>query len=61
VLLVLNANNRSKALVLPRMRFKGVWREIVSTTQISRKSIRDEGLAVAPHSLTLLCYERTGS
>ena len=61
VLLVLNANNRSKAFALPHMRFKGVWREIVSTTQVSRKSIRDDGLAVAPHSLTLLCYERTGS
>lgn len=59
VLLVLNASNRSKSFVLPRLRIKGTWREMINTTLASRKSIREDGLAVAPHSLTLLCYERT--
>lgn len=59
VLLVLNASNRSKMFILPRMRAKGVWKEMVDTAQTSRRSVRGDGLAVAPHSLALLCYERT--
>ena len=59
LLLVLNASNRSKLFVLPRIRNKGVWKELVNTTLRSRKSIREEGFAVAPHSLALLWYERT--
>jgi pullulanase/glycogen debranching enzyme len=59
LLLVLNASNRSKLFVLPRMRTRGMWKEMVNTTLTSRKSIREEGFAVAPHSLALLWYERT--
>jgi glycogen operon protein len=59
VLLVLNASNRSKLFVLPRIRLKGIWREMVNTAQTARRSVRGDGLTVAPHSLALLCYERT--
>ncbi len=59
VLLVLNASNRSKMFILPRMRAKGIWKELVNTAQSSRRSVRGDGLAVAPHSVALLCYERT--
>jgi glycogen operon protein len=59
VLLVLNASNRSKLFVLPRIRSKGVWRDMLNTAQTPRRSARGEGIAVAPHSLALLCYERT--
>lgn len=59
VLLVLNASNRSKMFVLPRIRSKGAWRDMLNTAQTPRRSARGEGIAVAPHSLALLCYERT--
>jgi glycogen operon protein len=58
LLLVLNASNRSKMFVLPRFRNKGTWKELVNTAQASRRSVREDGLAVAPHTLTLLSYER---
>ena len=58
LLLVLNASNRSKIFALPRFRNRGAWRELLNTAQPSRRSARDDGLAVAPHTLTLLCYER---
>ncbi len=58
LLLVLNASNRSKMFVLPRFRNKGIWKELVNTAQTSRRSVREDGLAVAPHALTLLSYER---
>jgi len=61
LLLVINASNRSKVFALPRFRNRGTWKELVNTAQPSRRSIRDESLAVAPHALTLLCYERTNS
>jgi glycogen operon protein len=59
ILLVLNASNRSKLFVLPRIRIRGTWKEMVNTAQSSRRSVRADGLTVAPHSLALLCYERT--
>lgn len=59
LLLVVNASNRSKMFALPRFRNKGQWRELVNTAQHSRRSVREDGLAVAPHALALLCYERT--
>jgi glycogen operon protein len=58
LLLVVNASNRSKLFLLPRFRFKGSWKELLNTAQPSRRSVRDEGLAVAPHTLLLLSYER---
>jgi isoamylase len=58
LLLVVNASNRSKMFSLPRFRFKGSWKELLNTAQPSRRSVRDEGLAVAPHTLLLLSYER---
>ena len=58
LLVVVNASNRSKMFALPRFRFKGSWRELLNTAQPSRRAVRDEGLAVAPHTLLLLSYER---
>ena len=58
LLLVFNASNRSKMFALPRFRNKGNWKELVNTAQHSRRSVREDGLAVAPHTLVLLSYER---
>jgi glycogen operon protein len=61
LLLVFNASNRSKMFALPRFQNGGHWREVLNTAQPPHRSVRGDYLAVAPHTLALLCYERTYS
>jgi glycogen operon protein len=59
VLLILNANNRTKVFTLPILAKPGFWRELLNTAQPARKPNKALGLSVAPHALALLCYDWT--
>ncbi len=70
LLLVLNAANRARHFVLPKLPERGVWLEIVNTANASNtavppphgvgkggRPVRSGAINAAPHSLVLLCHE----
>jgi isoamylase len=59
LLLLLNASNRARHFVLPRVTELGHWHELVNTAQPTHRVPKGQGINLAPHSLVLLCHERT--
>jgi glycogen operon protein len=59
LLLLLNASNRARHFVLPRVPELGHWQELVNTAQSTHRVPKGQGINLAPHSLVLLCHERT--
>jgi glycogen operon protein len=59
LLLLLNASNRARHFVLPKVQELGHWHELINTAQPTHRVPKGHGINLAPHSLVLLCHERT--
>jgi glycogen operon protein len=55
--LMLNASNRARHFVLPRLPEAGHWRELVNTAQPAHRVTKATGINAPPHSVVLVCYE----
>ncbi|HLV65983.1 MAG TPA: glycogen debranching protein GlgX [Polyangiaceae bacterium] len=57
LLVLLNAGPRARSFTLPVLPEPGHFRELVNTAQAPRRVPRGHAIAVAAHSLVLLCYD----